>query len=498
MTRWSLAVVTLALGGMGGMLLTERVTKGQAPAPMTAPAERTTYRDVVKKVLPAVVSIESRVKQTQTKSRPPQQRRPGNPNIPDEFRRFMDDMDGPSERSEPQLGFGSGVLIDPRGTILTNYHVVEGAGAVEVELRDGRKFTSKTIMGDRKTDLAIVKLDNVTTSLPYLEFGDSDAMEIGDRVLAVGAPFGLTGTVTSGIISAKGRNLRMNMYEDFLQTDAAINPGNSGGPLVNLDGQIIGINSAIKSRTGGFQGVGLAIASNLARNVATQLQKDGIVKRGYLGVQIRELDPNVASRLGMNDANGVLVSSAVASAPAARGGVQSGDVITGVAGKPIKDGRELQRIVANLPLGKPVPVTVVRDGKPKTLSVTVEEQPEDIDQARITIPQNRRRETESLTAGKVGLDLVDLSSENAEQYGFSERTTGALITGVQSGSVAAVGGLRRGMVILKVDKKAVATAAEAREALEKASLDKGILLQVGSPQGGVNYVILRSDKESPQ
>ena len=170
--------------------------------------------------------------------------------------------------AEPRLGFGSGFIVDPKGIVLTNFHVVNGADSVVVQLHDGRKFTSKDIHGDRRTDLAVVKLDTKGASLPFLAFGDSDAMEIGDRVLAVGAPFGLTGTVTQGIISAKGRNgLNMNMYEDFLQTDAAINPGNSGGPLVNLEGQVVGINSAIKSRSGGFQGVGLAIASNLAKNV---------------------------------------------------------------------------------------------------------------------------------------------------------------------------------------------------------------------------------------
>src|SRR5207244_7605565 len=186
----------------------------------------------------------------------------------------------------------------PKGVILTNYHVVGGADSVEIELRDGRKFTSKDIHGDRLNDLAIVRI-RTSEPLPYLELGDSDKMEIGDRVLAAGAPFGLTGSVSAGIVSAKGRDrLGMNMYEDFIQTDAAINPGNSGGPLVNLDGQVIGINSMIKTRTGGFQGVGLAIASNLAKNVIKQLEESGTVRRGYLGVSIQELDTELAARLG--------------------------------------------------------------------------------------------------------------------------------------------------------------------------------------------------------
>src|SRR5205807_2989303 len=190
------------------------------------------------------------------------------------------------------------------GVVLTNYHVVAGADRVEVQLADGRKFLSRDIKGDRKNDLALVRLET-KSPLPSLELGDSDAMEIGDRVLAVGAPFGLTGTVTAGIVSAKGRhNLQMNMYEDFLQTDAAINPGNSGGPLVNLQGQVIGINAAIKSRTGGFQGIGLAVASNLAKNIMDKLLKDGVVHRGYLGVQIQDLTPAVAERLGLKGKSG--------------------------------------------------------------------------------------------------------------------------------------------------------------------------------------------------
>src|SRR5205085_2615933 len=198
---------------------------------------------------------------------------------------------------------------DPKGVVLTNFHVVGGADQVEVQLKDGRKFLSKDIHGDRKTDLAIVRIKAGDEPLPFLELGDSDAMEIGDRVLAVGAPFGLTGTVTAGIVSAKGRNgLNVNMYEDFLQTDAAINPGNSGGPLVNLEGKVVGINSAIKSRSGGFQGGGLAIASNLAQRVMHALRTDGVVHRGYLGVQIRDLDPEVAARLNLPKDTGVVVA----------------------------------------------------------------------------------------------------------------------------------------------------------------------------------------------
>ena len=295
MKRWSMVASLLVLGGVIGTVITGSFLQGQNAAPAVYPRELASYRDVVKKVLPAVVSIEARAKPSR-----PSRRRGQRPPIDDD-RSCPRSSAGSSRtcRRRPEatattdsrtLGFGSGFLVDPKGVILTNYHVVDGADEVEVAAaRTAASSPRKDIKTDPKTDLAIVRID-AKEPLPYLELGDSDAMEIGDRVLAVGAPFGLTGTVTHGIISAKGRSLHMNMYEDFLQTDAAINPGNSGGPLVNLEGKVIGINSAIKSRSGGFQGVGLAIASNLAKNVMEQLLKDGVVHRGYLGVQIKDVD----------------------------------------------------------------------------------------------------------------------------------------------------------------------------------------------------------------
>src|SRR5262249_53872866 len=282
------------------------------------------------------------------------------------------------------------------------YHVVDGASQVVVTLKDGRKFTSTDVRGDRKTDLAIVRLDTRGQTLPALQLGDSDAMEIGDRVLAVGAPFGLAGSVTAGIGSGKGRNgFKMNMYEDLLQTDAAINPGNSGGPLVNLEGKVVGINAAIKTRTGGFQGVGLAVASNLARNVMKSLLTDGVVRRGYLGVQIRELEPEVAARLGVANQGGGLVGDVFEKAPAAKAGVQAGDVITGTTGKAIKDGHGLQTIVAGLPLNKAAELTVVRDGKALKLPVTIEEQPNDFGTARAPALRAPQREPQAVGVEKV-------------------------------------------------------------------------------------------------
>ena len=304
--------------------------------------------------------------------------------------------------------------------------------------------------------------------------------------------------MTPGIVSAKGRNgLSMNMYEDFLQTDAAINPGNSGGPLVNLEGKVVGINSAIKTRSGGFQGVGLAIASNMAKTITEQLLKDGSVKRGYLGVQIKDLtDRELAHRLGLkDDQHGVLVSSVFDKSPAGKAGVQAGDIITTITGKPVKDGRELQRLVAGLPLGKPVEMMVMRDGKNEKLAITIEEQPEDFGTARVPLRPAPKSDKNVISLDKVGLDVSDLTPELAEQLGYKEQT-GVVVVGVASDSLAAAAGMRKGMLITKVDKQPVKTAAEVRDMVEKGSLENGVLFQTHSPQGGTGYVLLKKEKEA--
>ncbi|HYT87462.1 MAG TPA: Do family serine endopeptidase [Gemmataceae bacterium] len=495
--RWSVVIVCLVVGAAVGSYAFNPVLHGQAPVVPAIPRELTSYRDIVKRVLPAVVSIETRAKVKPVARQMNPQRPPRfDPNMPDDFRRFFEEFGGrgPFEMlpdQQPRVGFGSGFIVDTNGVVLTNNHVVAGADEVVVQMADGRKFTSTDVKTDRKTDLAIVRLKGAK-DLPWLEFGDSDAMEIGDRVLAVGAPFGLAGTVTHGIVSAKGRNgLNMNMYEDFLQTDAAINPGNSGGPLINLEGKVIGINAAIKSRSGGFQGVGLAITSNMAKNVVKSLAKDGVVRRGYLGVQIRELAPVVAERMGVPKGTGVVVGEVFENSPAAKAGLKAGDIITSLGGKTVKDGRSLQTTVAGLPLKKAVELTVVRDGKTEHLQVTVEEQPEEfgtvVGQERQ--PQPRQ---DAVAVDKVGIEVADLTNELAQELGYKQGVKGAVIMRVEPGSAAAMAGLQRGMLITRVDRETVASAAAAREALNRGSLTKGLLLQVRSPQGGVNFVLLQA------
>jgi serine protease Do len=379
MKRWSkylIAGVAVAVLASGFVI---QGLQGQLPqgGPAT-PRELTSYRDLVKRVLPAVVSLDANAK-----GQPAPQRE--------------------QQGETPKPGFGSGVLIDPSGIILTSNHVVEGADSVTVTLTDGRVFSSRSIRGDKRSDLALVFLDvKASGPLPHLLLGDSDAMEIGDRVLAVGAPFGLSGSVTHGIVSGKGRSLNLNKYEDFLQTDAAINPGNSGGPLISLDGKVVGINAAIKSKNGGFQGVGLAVASNLCKSVVQALRTEGVVRRGYLGLYGRDLTPQLAGQLGLGKVTGVLVNQVYANTPASKAGIQVGDVITAVNGKGIADTQSMQNLVVSLPLKKQVPITVVRSAKVLTLQVTIEEQPEDFGVRRQDPPQAPQTEARAEWGSQAG------------------------------------------------------------------------------------------------
>ena len=314
----------------------------RAIAPGTYPKEFGSYRDIVKRALPAVVSIEAQVRR-----------------------------DG-SLRS---FGIGSGVFVDSRGTILTNNHVVEGATQLNVYTNDGKKYTTGDIKTDKKTDLAVVRI-RPDGPVPSLSFADSDEMEVGDRVLAIGAPYGLAGSVTNGIISAKSRNLKLNMYEDFLQTDAAVNPGNSGGPLVNMEGKIVGINSIIQTKSGGFQGISMAISSNFARKIMETLQKEGVVRRGYLGVATADLDDKLALKYGGSVNNRVAVKRIMEDTPAAKSDLKVGDIIVRIDDRAVASGDDVIKKVAELQAGHLAELTVVRDGQKVAVKVLIEAQPE--------------------------------------------------------------------------------------------------------------------------
>jgi serine protease Do len=483
--------------GANGLMLAQQSIRHANAAPMASVArEYGSYRHLVQRVLPAVVTVEATSRPRITRAKlPGTGDGPSMPQLPEEFRKKLEEFQGqpfePRQTPAPHA-FGSGVIVDPKGIVLTNDHVVRNADRVQITLQDGRKFTSHDIKRDPKTDLAIVRI-SAKESLPCLELGDSDATEIGDRVLAIGAPLGLAGTVTTGIISAKGRDVHLNMYEDFLQTDAAINPGNSGGPLVNLDGQIIGINSAIKSETGGFQGIGLAISSNLVKTVMTQLLKDGSVHRGYLGVQVQRLEPQVAARLGLS--SGVVISRVSKGSPAARAGLQDGDIVTAVAGRDVKDLRELQQVIAKLPPGKATEFTVLRDGNRKTLPVTIEEQPQDYGAPAGSNDAPSEKDFGPMALAEVGIKIMDMNPALASQLGYPEKTEGVAIVEVEADSMGARAGLVPGTLILKVDKTGVKTAEQARQALKKGSLEKGMVLQVKTPRGGITYVMLSPPSE---
>jgi serine protease Do len=288
------------------------------------------------------------------------------------------------------------------------------------------------------------------------------------------------------------------MYEDFLQTDAAINPGNSGGPLVSLDGKVIGIDSAIKSRSGGWQGVGLAISSNIAKSITPQLLKNGVVRRGYLGVQIQDVsEPELAARLGLKEGeHGVLVTRVFEDTPGAKAGLKEGDVITTLNGKPVRNGHDLQTFIVRQEVGKAVELRLLRDGQAKTLQVTIEEQPQKYGQQRVRVPRRLERESEGIGINKIGVEAADLSEEMADRLGYKAGTRGAVIAKVDSDGVAAEAGLARGMLITKVDKKPVESAKELREAIDAASLENGVLLQVETPRGGTHFVLLKSSKSA--
>jgi serine protease Do len=470
-----------ALGTLGSSLL-----QGQGPAAPPLPKEATSYREVVKKVLPAVVSIDARGKGAAA----PPALRAGEKHLPEELRGVFEEprFEGPSA-DEGRVGFGSGFVISPRGVLVTNNHVVQGADEAIVTFSDGTKLTTRKIFTDPKTDLAILTVE-ARGELACLDWGDSEAMEIGDRVLAVGAPFGLTGSVTHGIISAVGRSLRLNMYEDFLQTDAAINPGNSGGPLVSLDGKVVGITSAIRSRSGGFQGVGLAISSNLGKEVVAALLRDGRVRRGYLGIGVRDVDAERARVLGLPEVAGIEVTEVHKGGPGEKAGLRTGDVLTHLAGKPVRDGKELQAAAARLPLGKPAIFGLIRGGKRAEAEVTVEEQPASYGTFPGRLPDVGR---DGIEVEGAGLALHDLTPELATALKYDARARGALILRMKRNGPAARAGLEPGHLITAVAGKPVVNARQAAAALASASLAAGARVTYRTPSRIERTVILRAE-----
>jgi serine protease Do len=397
------------------------------------------------------------------------------------------EFNGPGGQQMPgRSGVGSGVIVDAAGIVLTNNHVVEGADTVTVELPDGRTFKATEIKTDPDSDLAVVRLADAR-NLPTAKLGDSDKLEIGDWVIAIGNPFELETTVSAGIISAKGRELASARRAKFLQTDAAINPGNSGGPLVNLAGEVVGINTAIASSSGGYQGIGFAIPINLARWVSEQLIAKGAVERGFLGVSIGPLDKDMAAKLGIQDRKGALVTEVMGGTPAAEAGVEELDVITGFDETTVDGPRSLQEVVERSTIGKQHKLTVLRDGKPLTLTISVKALPDKL--ARRSQPGARQLEeeegSESFYSEAFGLEVSDKASVAEDAY---EGFDGVLVERVDPDGVAAEAGLGPGVLIRKVGKTPVASVGDFAEAIEKESAEAGVVLQVRTPRG--NAVVL--------
>jgi serine protease Do len=380
----------------------------------------------------------------------------------DFWRRFFG---GPVPRGpQRQRSLGSGFIIDADGSILTNNHVVENAQKIVVKLADDQEYEAKVVGRDSKTDIAVIKI-NAKTSLAAASLGDSDHLEVGEWVVAIGNPFGLDSTVTSGIVSAKGRHIGQGPYDNFIQTDASINPGNSGGPLINLRGEEIGINTAIFSRSGTNIGIGFAIPINLVKELLPQLRGKGKVTRGYLGVLIQKVTPDIAESLGMEKGYGALVANVSKDGPAEKAGVKVGDVIVEFDGKEIKDSGDLPIIVARTPVDKKVRMKVLRDKKEVLLNVAVGELKEE--EVAATVPEK----------GELGLTVQRLTPQIAESLGL-EKADGVVVTAVEPGSAADEAGIRRGDVILEVDRKPIRNLEEYRKSITGIRKGKGVLFLV--------------------
>jgi serine protease Do len=464
------------------------------------PGAPSSFAPLAQRLLPAVVNIQ--VTQAAGQARAGReapdvpQAPPGSP-FEEFFRDFMERNRPPGQQQQPpgQQGrpqqprrgqsLGSGFVIDPSGIVVTNNHVIEGAEEINVVLQDNTTLRAELLGADPRTDLAVLRVRS-ERPLPSVPFGDSDTANVGDWVVAIGNPFGLGGSVTAGIVSARGRDIRQGLYDDFIQTDAAINRGNSGGPLFNLNGEVVGINTAIYSPTGGSIGIGFSIPSNLAKNIVAQLQADGRVRRGWLGVNIQQVTDEIADSLGLRGgARGALVARAQDGGPAAAGGIQAGDVILRFNNQDVREMRNLPRIVADTRVGTQVPVVVWRNGKEETVSVTVAELPAEQQQAAVQPGQPQPRAQQQLELSGLGLKVAPITSETRERFSLRAESRGVVITEVAPGSTAAERELRPGDVIVEVQQERVNTPQEVQERLERLRRQNraSALLLIESAQG---------------
>jgi serine protease Do len=428
---------------------------------------------LAEKLTPAVVNVRTAGEVRRSRA----------PAVPEPFRRFFPQPPEGGEREQPRpRGLGSGFIIDADGYIVTNHHVVDGSKTIEVQLSDGRTFQPKVIGSDAETDLALLKIE--ATGLPMIPLGSSSALKVAEPVMAIGNPFGFDHTVTVGIVSGTGRFIGQGRFDDFIQTDAAINPGNSGGPLINTRGEAVGINSAIRSSTGGFQGIGFAIPVDLAKPVLAQLRATGKVTRGWLGVSIQPLTQELAKSFGITGTQGALVASVSDDSPAGRAGLKEGDVIVAFDGKTVEGPRALPALVANTPVGRAVPVVVLRDGKRQTITVTVG----NLADSREARAATSEKMPESRVTERLGLALQELTPELAKQLGV-QSDKGVVVTEVKPDSPAAQAGLAPGDVIREVNRMPVQDLRDIERGLARGSDPAQVLLRV-EREGTQRYVVV--------
>ncbi len=486
-----LAGVLLLVGLLAGTVMTVRLNLSDAvetkPVILVqetaAPMGNTVnglpnFVPIVKRVRPAVVNIST------TRVIKKQQRQI--PFIDPRFRDFFGEeffrrFESPRKRRESSLG--SGVILDPNGYIVTNNHVIAKADKIKVVLSDKREFIGKVIGTDPKTDLAVIKIN--AKKLPYIPLGDSDQLQVGEYVLAIGSPYGLKQTVTMGIVSAVGRsNVGIAAYEDFIQTDAAINPGNSGGALVNARGQLIGINTAIFSRSGGNTGIGFAVPANMARYVVNNLIKSGKVVRGWLGVAIQPVDRELAKQFGLKNAKGALVSDVIAGTPASKARLRSGDIIISFDGKTVDNPTTLRTIVAKTAVAKTVKVRIIRNRKSMVITVVTGEQPKRLTRAGLT-PKEKQAESTALS----GLEVRNLTPSLRDRLGLSPDIRGVVITRVEAGSVAESKRLRPGDVIIRINRQRVRNLTDFNRITARLKKRDSVLLYINRA-GNKSFVVL--------
>ncbi len=477
--RWMMSAAGLALvGALGAGIALGPSTPLQAntPAPVAAAAQTglpTSFADIAEQVSDAVVNIQV----SRSAGRGPVAERPADPRL-DEFlerfgerfglpdRREFENRPGPNRggpnRGGRVAGVGSGFVIDPTGFIVTNDHVVGEADDIRVTMKNGDQFDATLIGRDPKTDLALLKVET-SGDLPYVRFGDSDEARVGDWVIAVGNPFGLSHTVTVGVVSAHDRAIGAGgPYDEFLQIDASINRGNSGGPSFNTEGEVIGVNSAIFSPTGGSIGIGFAIPSNVAQRIIGELRENSSVERGWLGVSIQAVTPDLANSLGLDKAEGALVADVVAGSPAAEAGLQQGDVILSVDDTEIEELRDLPRVIAEIRPGQTADLVVWRDGTRLDVNASIGQSDEPVEVAAAS-PEN--------DDGTLGLSLSRLDRDTRRDFGIDDDVTGVVITDVAPDSVAQEKGLRQGDVIVSVGKDDVTSPADVADGIRSAETD---------------------------